>query len=205
MAHTGHHHTPVILLDEFLVAQEWAGMLQYTLGRQADFTRSGVLDAGGASRSDNSYRRSLVLYDLSGCENLFIDRITSYLPHVLARLHLPPFSISRYELQLTATNNNQFFKPHRDNDSDSVRTRELTFVYYFSREPRQFSCGALRLYDSQLDDSGEITAGPSQTIHPTQNQILFFPSECLHEVLPVECPSGEFQDSRFTVNGWIHR
>jgi Rps23 Pro-64 3,4-dihydroxylase Tpa1-like proline 4-hydroxylase len=38
-----------------------------------------------------------------------------------------------------------------------------------------------------------------------QNQIVFFPSETLHEVLPVECPSGEFADSRFTVNGWLHR
>lgn len=205
MAETWQHRTPAVLLDEFLVAQEWAGLLQYTLRRGSEFTRSGVLDAGGASRTDNGYRRSQVLYDLENCKDLFIDRVASYFPHVLARLHMPPFPVSRFEVQLTATNDGQFFKTHRDDDSNSVSTRAITFVYYFFREPKAFSGGALRLYDSQIDTSGKLTAGPFQTIHPAQNQILFFPSGSLHEVLPVECASREFADSRFTVNGWVHR
>ncbi len=205
MAGAWNYHTPLVLLDEFLVAQEWAGLLQYTLRRGGEFTGSGVLDAGGASRTDDGYRRSQVLYELHRCENLFIDRIRSYLPHILARLHMPPFPVSRFELQLTATNDGQFFKPHRDDDSNSVRTRAITFVYYFYQEPRAFRGGALRIYDSQLDESGNLSAGQFQTIHPAQNQIVFFPSDCLHEVLPVECSSGELADSRFTVNGWIHR
>lgn len=205
MADRWQHRTPLVLFDEFLAAQEWAGVLQYTLRRGEEFTQSGILDAGGASRTDNAYRRSQVLYNLEGCENLFVDRISSYLPHVLARLHQPPFPISHFEVQLTASNHGQFFKTHRDDDADSVRTRAITFIYYFFREPKAFSGGALRLYDSDFDQHGNLGAGEFQTIHPAQNQIVFFPSESLHEVLPVHCPSGEFADSRFTVNGWVHR
>jgi Rps23 Pro-64 3,4-dihydroxylase Tpa1-like proline 4-hydroxylase len=205
MADIWQQRTPVVVFDEFLVAQEWAGLLQYTLKRGEEFTQAGVLDAGGASRTDDDYRRSQVLYELDHCQNLFVDRIVSYLPHVLARLHQPPFPISRFEVQLTAINDGQFFKKHKDDDSDSVHTRAITFVYYFFREPKAFSGGALRLYDTELDRHGNVSAGSHQTIHPVQNQIVFFPSDCLHEVLPVGCSSHEFADSRFTVNGWVHR
>lgn len=33
--------------------------------------------------------------------------------------------------------------------------------------------------------------------------IIFFLSRYMHEVLPVKCPSRNFADSRFTINGWI--
>jgi Rps23 Pro-64 3,4-dihydroxylase Tpa1-like proline 4-hydroxylase len=198
-------HAPLVVLDEFLVAQEWAGLLHYTLKRGADFANSGVLGAGGASHTDDSYRRSRVLYDLGDCQTMFVDRIMTFLPHVLARLRLPPFPISHFEVQLTATNDGQFFRQHSDNDAGPLRSRTLTFVYYFFREPKAFRGGALRLHDPQLDKRGKLTPGAYQTVHPIQNQIIFFPSNCLHEVMPVECPSREFSDSRFTVNGWVHQ
>jgi Rps23 Pro-64 3,4-dihydroxylase Tpa1-like proline 4-hydroxylase len=205
MATKWQQHASLAVLDEFLVAQEWARLLQYTLKRRRDFAKSGVLDAGGGSRTDNSYRRSQVLYDLGDCQTMFVDRIMTFLPHALARLRQPPFPISHFEVQLTATNDGQFFRKHTDNDSGSVRTRTLTFVYYFFREPKSFRGGALRLYDTQLDERGKVKAGSFQTVHPMQNQIVFFPSDCLHEVLPVKCPSRRFEDSRFTINGWIHQ
>jgi Rps23 Pro-64 3,4-dihydroxylase Tpa1-like proline 4-hydroxylase len=194
---------PMVILDEFLVAQEWASLLDYTLARAADFEKSGVVDAGGAHRADSSYRRSEVLYDLGEAQPMFVDRILTFLPHVLARLRRPPFPISHFEVQLTATNDGQFFRKHRDNDAVPVRSRVLTFVYYFFREPRAFRGGALRLYDMERDARGQLK--PGAFVHPSQNQIVFFPSHCLHEVLPVECASRVFSDSRFTVNGWVHQ
>jgi Rps23 Pro-64 3,4-dihydroxylase Tpa1-like proline 4-hydroxylase len=81
----------------------------------------------------------------------------------------------------------------------------ITFIYYFFREPKGFDGGALRVYDSRVDLYGNVTPGDFQTIHPSQNQMIFFPSNSLHEVLPVNCASGDLADSRFTVNGWVHR
>jgi Rps23 Pro-64 3,4-dihydroxylase Tpa1-like proline 4-hydroxylase len=34
---------------------------------------------------------------------------------------------------------------------------------------------------------------------------VLFPSYNEHEVLPVRVHGKEFRNSRFTVNGWIHR
>jgi Rps23 Pro-64 3,4-dihydroxylase Tpa1-like proline 4-hydroxylase len=47
--------------------------------------------------------------------------------------------------------------------------------------------------------------GDYRAVVPEQNQIVFFRSELLHEITPVVCPSQAFADSRFTVNGWLHR
>jgi len=197
--------TPLVVLDEFLAPQEWAGLLRFALRSQGRFESSAILGDAGEEKSDNGYRRSLVLYTLGGLHGVFTNRIQSYLPQVLARLRMPPFPISRFEIQLTATNDGEFFRQHKDDDSESVRTRALTFVYYFYREPKAFKGGALQLYDAHLDQRGQVTAGPHQTVYPMQNQVVFFPSDCLHEVLPVECSSRAFPDSRFTLNGWVHR
>jgi SM-20-related protein len=205
MNETWKQSSPLVVLDEFLVAQDWARLLRFAMRRRDDFTHSGILDAGGEDRNDEGYRRSHVLYDLGNHHDSFADRITAYLPHILARLRFPFFPISHYEIQLTATNDGQFFRQHKDDDSDTVRTRAITFVYYFYREPKSFNGGALRIYDAELDQRGNVAPGAYQTVHPMQNQIVFFPSDCLHEVMPVECRSRDFSNSRFTLNGWIHR
>ena len=58
--------------------------------------------------------------------------------------------------------------------------------------------------------TNEKPASPRRTalprlVQPLQNQLVCFPSGCLHEILPVVCPSGAFEHSRFTINGWFHQ
>ncbi len=91
---------------------------------------------------------------------------------------------------------------HRDADAES--TRELSFVYFFHAEPRQFYGGELRLYDNRRV-RGVAHADSSQLLSPRQDMLVIFPSDAPHELLPVRVPSGQFSDSRFTINGWIHR
>jgi SM-20-related protein len=187
---------PIVVLDEFLVANECSALLQYAFERQDDFASTQIVDAGGGSYVDTHTRRSQVLYDLGPVHRMFSDRMMFFLPGVLDRLGLPPFGVSRIEAQLTSTNNGEFFRMHTDNGSREVHSRSLTFVYFFHREPRAFEGGELRF----LDAGGRS----AHLVFPLQNQIVFFPSGCLHEILPVGCPSGDFRDGRFTVNGWLH-
>jgi len=42
-------------------------------------------------------------------------------------------------------------------------------------------------------------------IEPGRNGPLMFPSWAPHEVMPVNCPSGRFADSRFAINCWVYR
>jgi SM-20-related protein len=119
-------------------------------------------------------------------------------------LQIPVFPISEIEVQLTAHNNDHFFERHRDSGPE-VASRIVTFVYYFHSEPRNFSGGALRLYKGRLENGIYSCGEPAADLDPTNNTMLFFPSACYHEVLPIKCASGEFKDSRFTVNGWVRR
>jgi len=198
-------HSPIVIFDEFLVAEEWRALLDFTLGNMAGFTTTQVIGADGTSRQDTQYRRSRVLFELGYFHDLFSQRLLTFLPHVLSRIGWQPFPVTQMEIQLTGTNNGEFFRMHTDNDSSHVSGRALTFVYFFHREPLAFSGGELCIYDTIRNNGSAAQAGPRRILYPSQNQVVFFDSACLHEVLPVHCPSGDFGDSRLTVNGWFHR
>jgi Rps23 Pro-64 3,4-dihydroxylase Tpa1-like proline 4-hydroxylase len=197
--------TPIAILDEFLVVEEWQGLLEFTLHNAPAFRATQVIGPDGASLLDPQHRRSRVLFDLGPYHGIFSHRLMTFLPHVLQRLGRPEFGVSQLEVQLTATNHGEFFRAHIDNEANEVSGRRLTFVYFFHREPCGFQGGELRLFDTEIRDGRSVAVGPYRVVYPLQNQIVFFPSSCLHEIVPVTCPSCSFEDSRFTVNGWYHQ
>ena len=94
------------------------------------------------------------------------------------------------EHHVAASNDGDYFRAHIDGGPDD--TREITFVYFLHNEPRRFS-------------GGELIIQSSTVVQPQGDTLVLFPSCSVHEVLPVQAPSGAFADSRFTVTGWIHR
>jgi Rps23 Pro-64 3,4-dihydroxylase Tpa1-like proline 4-hydroxylase len=196
---------PFVLFDEFLVAEELQSLMQYTHERANEFHATRVVGSDGSHHVDPTYRRSRVLFDLGNFRDLFAERIFTFLPQVLARLDYPSFPVSDFEIQLTATNNGEFFRRHNDNGIHSLSSRLITFVYFFYFEPRPFTGGELCIFDTDLKDGEYKAPGSYSAIAPEQNQICFFVSEYLHEVLPVQCVTNDFMNSRFTVNGWLHR
>ena len=195
-----------VVLDEFLAPQELEGLMRFTLEHEADFTASEVVSPIADSGVVNyEHRRSRVLMDLGRQEDMLLERLKGVLPQVLHALGMEEFSVFSSEVQITVSNDGDFFRFHSDNGSERVAARRLTFVYFFHREPRQFEGGELRIHDARLKDGSYIGEGSYQTIVPQQNQIVFFPCELLHEITPVRCSSGLFADSRFTLNGWLRR
>jgi Rps23 Pro-64 3,4-dihydroxylase Tpa1-like proline 4-hydroxylase len=195
-----------VVLDEFLAPQELEELTRFTLEHEADFQSSEVYSPSvHMGVINDEYRRSRVLMDLPEQQALILARIKSVLPHVLAKLEMEEFPIADTEVQITASNDGDFFLCHDDNGSEGVASRHLTFVYFFHREPRQFEGGELRIHDSHLQDGSYVSDGSYQTIVPRQNQIVFFPCELMHEITPVRCSSRDFADSRFTLNGWLRR
>jgi SM-20-related protein len=196
---------PAVILDEFLVAEEWRALLSYTLSHERQFSPSEVVRADGHIAVDSGYRRSRVLFNLGVFHGLFRQRMLTFLPYLLARLGYGPFPVSDVEVQLTGTNHGEFFRVHSDNDAGITTGRQLTFVYFFFREPRRFGGGDLRIFDSKRPVDASRRNEAFRTVYPRQNQVVVFPSAYMHEILPVVCPSRQFADSRFTVNGWLHR
>ncbi len=195
-----------VVLDEFLILTELNTLRQHVLDQEMHFEISEVLSprvTGGTV--DYEHRRSRVLMNLGGHERMITDRVLTCLPRVLQKWGRDPFPISRIETQTTASNHGDFFRCHSDNGAEAVAAREITFVYFFHREPKQFSGGELRIYDSRRENDNYVPTANYRTIVPEQNQLVLFASGLSHEITPVDCPSGQFTDSRFTVNGWIHK
>lgn len=186
-------------IDNFLTPEEQDQLLNYVLREESAFTSTST------STNDNDYRRSMVLYSFSKFSDLIINRIKAILPDVFRKLGLPPFSISQIESQLTAHNDGNYYKVHNDNGSPDTASRELTYVYYFYRQPKPFSGGELLIYDSKIKNNYYVKAETFKTVEPRNNSIVFFLSRYMHEVLPISCPSKAFADSRFTINGWVRR
>jgi len=195
-----------VVFEEFLAPEELKTLTQYALGREVDFRMSEVISPGVMGTVvDSEHRRSRVLMDLGSHEKVIRDRIEAALPRVLEKLSMEKFPITRFESQLTASNDGDFFRHHFDNAEEEIANRELTYVYFFHREPKAFDGGELRMHDAERRDGSWVTTGNYKAVVPEQNQIVFFPSALLHEITPVVCPSRAFADSRFTVNGWLHR
>jgi Rps23 Pro-64 3,4-dihydroxylase Tpa1-like proline 4-hydroxylase len=194
------------LLDEFLTLAELDALLQHTLDREIQFQVSEVLSPGVSGGAvDFEQRRSNVLMDLGLQESVIVDRLRTCLPRALQKLGRDPFPIARVECQITASKHGDYFHWHSDNGAPSVASREITFVYFFHREPKRFSGGELRIYDSRWENDRYAPTANYRAIVPEQNQLVLFPSALAHEITLVECPSGTFADSRFTVNGWLHK
>ncbi len=188
-----------VQLGDFLSPDEHNRLLEYVFRAEPEFVSTQT------SSTDESYRRSLILYQFPEFRELMVQRIRAVMPEVMHKLAMPPFPVGQIEAQLTAHGDGNYYKIHNDNGSPDTASRELTYVYYFYREPKSFTGGELRLYDSKVANGFYVAAETFRTVEPLNNSVVFFPSRYLHEVMLVNCPSRQFGDYRFTINGWIRQ
>jgi hypothetical protein len=179
-------------------------LLDHVLSREAEFQAATVVPTGATAPAVNpTVRRARTVDGLGKYEGTFVERLKAELQPALEKLGHKAFPIGNIEIQVTASNDGDYFRLHHDTGAED--TREISFVYFFHREPRRFSGGELRLYPTRMIEGRMTPADRAHTLSPRQDTIVFFPSKNEHEVLPVRVPSRAFADSRFTVNGWIHR
>ena len=136
----------------------------------------------------------------------FTARLRAVLPDVAARFGVSRVNDRDIEVSLTATPAGGFYRIHRDDSDDPEdpdRTRAIGYVYFCHREPKPFAGGELLLYGT-CPATRRFAAGRFSRIDPVRNTLVLFPSCYYHEILPVHCESGRFEDARFTVNGQIY-
>jgi SM-20-related protein len=187
-----------IQITDFLDRSRHQELLDYALNSAAEFVETGPVTN---TELYKDYRRSQVIFYPQKVDAI-VEKIQSIMPKILSDLDMEAFAVTNIETQVTVHNDNNYYKIHNDNGSPETANRKLTYVYYFYQEPKAFQGGELTIYDTT--NAFTITAAtPRQLIQPRNNSIVFFPSQFMHEVLPVQCRSQKFADSRFTVNGWI--
>jgi SM-20-related protein len=195
-----------VVLDELLAPAQLGELIDYTLAHESAFQISEVVSPGVTNGIvDFEHRRSRVLMELGKYRDTIEEKLHAALPNVLPKLASQAFPVRRVEMQITASNHGDYFRWHSDNAHDEIASRQVTFVYFFHREPKQFQGGELRLYDSHFVHGTYVPMRTYRTIVPQQNQAVIFLSSLAHEITPVQCRSQQFVDSRFTVNGWLHK
>lgn len=204
---TAQPHAPLFVsLDNFLDAEELDALTALALESKPLFTQSTRHARRGAGWIvSEEQRKSRVLFrkDLQSYDVKFAGHVRKVLPEVLLKLGVEPFPVAKIEAQITASNDSDFLKAHRDSGS-ALPSREISYVYFFHREPKAFTGGELRIYYPAPGETGTARAGSFKTVVPRRNTIVLFRSVLVHEILPVSCPSRDFTDSRFTFNGWIN-
>jgi Rps23 Pro-64 3,4-dihydroxylase Tpa1-like proline 4-hydroxylase len=195
-------HQTFLQIDDFLTPGENLNLLDFAIAREAKFAASSV------TSNEKGHRSSKVLYEIqaSKWQEVFMRRLQIHLPHIYRALGIAPFETGRFEIQLTASNDGDFFRLHADSahERKEVSTRRVTYVYYMNREPKPFSGGGLIIYGSWPDSRNPDSIRSARRFEPRNNTLVAFLSHRPHELELVRCPSGEFADSRFTVNGWLH-
>jgi SM-20-related protein len=194
----GSQAPPFRVLRDFLSADNAAALLAHAAAREASFAATRIR-VGDRSDVEPTRRVSLGLRDRGGTGPLVERRLRAIAGELAAALGMAPFAISRVELELVAHGDGAFLTRHVDLRiaSELPDMRAVSTVYYAHREPRGFTGGALRLYSP-------LAPGAFVDVEPAHNSLVAFPSWVPHEVLPVRVPSGDFRDSRFSMNCWLY-
>ena len=202
-------------LEGFLLPGELESLVRHVQSHAGDFKTAVKRE-----------RRARILLNAGKIRRVIQHRVRSYLPWVLERLGILPFHVARIETMITASNHGDFLQKHADAPYGVFpfrprltpmarrvisrilrlkRSRVVSYVYYFHRTPRRFAGGELLLYPTGHQAGRVVFTTKPRVIAPRHNRIVFFPSSTVHEVRTIRCPSREFADSRFTVNGWVSR
>jgi len=190
--------SPHLLMRDFLPAAEHSAIRAWTLAHRALFAPS-LVDRAQLRTNIRSSLTARIPDD--GWPVVFRRRLLDAVPALASALGIAPFAVDAVQLSLIAYNDGDFYRRHVDTETSPARKsdRVLSAIYYFHAEPKAYSGGELRLHafnpaSDRYDD-----------IAPEQNGLLAFASFARHEVRPVTCPSGRFEDSRFAINCWVRR
>jgi hypothetical protein len=195
---------PYVVIEDFLAADRHREVLDFALARRAQFERAMVGGDDSEWKIEPAARIAQAAYEIAPLRDWFMPLVEARLPEVVRRLGIAPFEQGELELQLTAYNDGEYYRTHADRDEAGLVKRQLTFVYYFNRPPKAFEGGDLLLYDGDAG-AGLFSERHFTRVAPADNRLVLFPSSAQHEVSVVRCASRAYEDSRFTLNGWVNR
>ena len=183
------------LIPEFISTTTLNAFVAFAIERQERFGPSTVQNATDRSGTVSPWQRSSkVLRDLEDLGRMLRAEIQKAAVSLAPRFGLSSFIPGCIEVELTSSNDGDFFRVHRDDVS--CHDRILSYVCFVHAEPKRFEGGTLHLYSH--DSKQEIV------IEPLQRSLVLFRSSLRHEVQRVSVRSRQFADSRLTLNGWIH-
>ncbi len=191
---------PFVIVDDFFDAQTNQRLLQQAIAKQADFEQTTLQKT---AQDGQAKRTNLITFDVGPIGETMRTLVRQNLPQIYDRLCMAALDVKFIELKLAAYLHGDFFKAHQDlYPGRGGRERRISFIYYFHQEPKPYTGGELLLYDTRFTPPAHVSTLYTKLI-PRNNSVIFFPSQYVHEVLPVVTNSRDFNASRFTMAGHI--
>jgi SM-20-related protein len=202
-------------IDLFLADEDRRALLAWAIEQEPRFRPAKVFygDGGRKNRVNPRSRTALRHPGLGPFEDLMRNRLFANLDRIMALAGYKGPEPRSIEFELNAYGDGSHFAPHidipigpnrREAGEREGEDRFVSAVYYFFREPKAFSGGALRLYRFGADPEN-CSEVDSVTFEPVQNRLVIFPSWAQHAVERVSCESSAFADYRFGLNCWLCR
>jgi SM-20-related protein len=195
---------PHAMVRDFMTPGELSQIWDFTEGHLDGFQASGAYNAHDP-RNTALTRRSRILDgpDNGTMAGLVFPKLQALMPSLWPQLNMRPTPLNKLECQITAHGDGDFFGIHIDNGAPSIAYRQVSYVFYFHREPKQFSGGLLRLYNTLIEGGTAKCGSHAVDIDPPGNSVIIFPPSIYHEVTPIRCASSALADQRLTLNGWM--
>ncbi|MCG8609491.1 MAG: 2OG-Fe(II) oxygenase [Pseudomonadales bacterium] len=198
-----HCPAPFLIQKQFVSTDYNQSILSLAIEKESAFVDAKV-GALAYETVDTTIRSTKILgkSEIGNSLAEFRKKIFENCEHWQKLLNVTPFTTGHIELSMLHYQNRQFYQVHKDQGLDETRSRTLTFIYFFYKQPKAFSGGELLLYDT---DENAHSAGTAFTqIEPENNTLLVFPSQYFHQVTPVQSSFCGFDSGRFVINGFIH-
>lgn len=195
---------PHVLIRDFMTEAELAQVLAFTLAHADGFQDAGTYEQPKESDSTKGRRSRILDGPANGAmAALILPKLQALLPKLWPQLGMNPLLLRNLECQITAHGDGDFFAIHTDNSPAEIAYRRMSYVYYFHREPKQFSGGHLCLYNTLLQDGYSKCGQLAADIDPPRNGLMIFPTHIYHRVSPIQSASSTLTDQRLTLNGWL--
>ncbi|MGN6849593.1 MAG: 2OG-Fe(II) oxygenase [Sphingomicrobium sp.] len=202
-------------IEGLLTDADLQAFLSWAIEQEAAFKPAKVFygPGGRKDRLNPKSRIALKHRRIGPFEPLIRDRLFQHLPQIMEIAGYKGPEPRSIEFELNAYGEGAHFAPHIDIPIGANRQetgeqdgedRFISAVYYFFREPKAFSGGALRLFRFGVDPE-RCGEHDSVAFEPVQNRLVVFPSWARHAVERVACKSGDFADHRFALNCWFCR
>ena len=187
----GFSSSPLFMVDDFLQQPLLDELFQYAIDNQPDY----FIDQ----------RNRYILKNLGKFTSHFQNYLSDNLDIMSKCLNVEEFSVRHFEIKLTNYLDGVFFKPHHDGRyrlEEDRGTRQITWLYYFHQQPKQFDGGDLYVFDTTTENNSYQSCDFTKVV-TQHNRFVAFPSCYFHAVAPIVLPTSSFGSGRMAVSGHI--
>ena len=199
----------VVVIPGFLDEAAHGQVRRFADDKEAALKPTAIFAENLDAAAKASYRSSLST-SAESLRAFMLPRLLQRAEEICARLRFEEFVVDDVEIQYTVSVDGDHYGMHTDSSrsaaSGALKSRLLTFVYYFHAMPKAFTGGELRVHDTAYIRDTPMAAGSFAEIVPQPNTAVFFDAALLHEVLTVQPLEGRLtaESGRRTLNGWLH-